>query len=351
MIQPPRVWLLLGHKAGDNAQVQALANALGWTTESKRMVYRPWELFTNRVLGTTLLGIDRHQSSPLTPPWPDLVITAGRRNEPVARWIRKRSGNNTRLVHLGRPWAPLECFDLIVTTPQYQLPARENILQISLPLHSNTQEKIAGQATEWQEKFAHLPVPRIAVLIGGDSGPFVFTPAKGKQLGQLANRHAKRHQGCLLVTSSARTPSAMFDAFKREIDVPAFIFEWQPDRVDNPYQGYLAIADEFIVTGESMSMLAETCVTGKPLYIFDPSDASRKPWWLHAHNFRYKPLTHRLGMWLGPARMARDVRRMHTQLIESGYAVWLGEEFQGTPDPKTPDELGEAARRVKALFS
>ncbi|MFZ0467325.1 MAG: ELM1/GtrOC1 family putative glycosyltransferase, partial [Thiogranum sp.] len=74
----PRVWVLTGHKAGDNAQVIALAEALGWPYVVKRFRYRGWELLTNRLLGATLAGIDRDASSDLAPPWPDLVITAGR---------------------------------------------------------------------------------------------------------------------------------------------------------------------------------------------------------------------------------------------------------------------------------
>ena len=102
---PPRTWVLLGQKPGDNGQVLALAEALGWPFEIKRMVYRPTELLTNRLLGITLLGIDRAASSPLAPPWPELVITAGRRNEPVARWIQRQAGGRqpVKLVHVGRP--------------------------------------------------------------------------------------------------------------------------------------------------------------------------------------------------------------------------------------------------------
>jgi len=346
----PDIWLLLGHKAGDNTQVLALARALDWPGESKHMVYRPWELVINRLLGTTLCGINRTQSSPLSPPWPDIVITSGRRNEPVARWIRKQSGNTTKLVHIGRPWAPLDRFDLIVTTAQYQLPDRPNILHNELPLHGITPEYLTDTAQPWTERFAHLPQPRIAVLIGGDSGPFVFTPDKGKHLGCLANRLAAARSGSLLVTTSARTPPGMFRAFMQEIEVPTYSFQWQPGATDNPYHGYLVHADAFIVTGESMSMLTEACYTRKPLYIFNPGDVDKKPWWRHLHNFRYKPLSHRLGMWLGPARMARDVGRIQQQLIETGRAVWLGDEFRSDHQPAPAADLERAAVRVRKLF-
>ena len=113
----PVVWLLHGHKAGDNNQTLALAEALGWPYEIKRLAYRPWELLTNRLLQVTLAGTDPARCSPLEAPWPDLVITCGVRNEPVCRWIREQSAGRTRYLHLGRPWGPLESFDLVVTTP------------------------------------------------------------------------------------------------------------------------------------------------------------------------------------------------------------------------------------------
>ncbi len=131
----PLLWLLLGHKAGDNNQVIALADALGWPREEKRIFYRGWELLSNRLLGATLAGVDRGRSSPLQPPWPELVISSGRRNEPVARWIREQSANRTRIVHVGRPWAPIETFDLVISTPQYSLPERGNVLVNELPMH------------------------------------------------------------------------------------------------------------------------------------------------------------------------------------------------------------------------
>ena len=74
------------------------------------------------------LGVDLKQSDALTGPWPDLVLLAHQSNENVARWIRRQSGGRTRLVLLGRPWAPAEAFDLVVTTPQYDLPEAANVL-------------------------------------------------------------------------------------------------------------------------------------------------------------------------------------------------------------------------------
>ena len=346
--EQPRVWVLTGRKAGDNAQVTALAAALGWPYDIKSFRYKAYELITNRLLGATLAGIDRSASSRLAAPWPDLVITAGRRNEPVARWIKRHSAA-TRLVHIGRPWAPLDDFDLIVTTPQYFLPQRPNVLQNRLPLHGINPARLAQAADHWRERLGRLPHPWIVLLIGGDSGPFVFTAQKGRDLGRLANQLAQDSGGALLVSSSARTPLATFAELQAQISAPAHIHGWQAGQADNPYLAYLALADQLIVTGESMSMLTEAAWTGKPLYIFDPGDPG--PWWRYAHNYRFKPLSHRIAMRFAPRRMHRDVGKIQQQLVGEGRAVWLGEHFPDGGGVKLPDDVARAAERVRALFA
>jgi hypothetical protein len=131
---------------------------------------------------------------------------------------------------------------------------------------------------------------------------------------------------------------------------------WGMRPQDNPYLAYLALADRLVVTGESMSMLAEAAATHRPLYIFDPGDAADpggtapRPWWLQRHNFRYRPLTHRLAMRLGPARMRRDVGNIQRALVDSGRAVWLGQSFPQGAEFVPPRDLERASARVRALF-
>jgi len=315
------VWCLLGMKAGDNTQVRALAQELGWGYEEKHIVARPWELLCHIGDGVTLAGIDRSRSSVLVPPWPDLVISAGRRNEPVARWIRCQSRSRTCLVHIGRPWAPLSAWDLVVTTPQYFLPGQANVVHNSLPLHRVAADELHRAGEQLRAQIAHLPRPWVAVMVGGDSGRFVFTPVKAQRLANLAGKLAAAAGGSLLVTDSPRTPRAAGNALQAELRPPNFCFRWGSGR-DNPYRGILALADAFIVTGESMSMLGEAVDTGRPLYIFDVGDGAAR-WWSLLHNYRYKPLSHHFAMRFGPVRLRREVGNIQNALVASGRAKWL----------------------------
>ncbi|HBO14400.1 MAG TPA: nucleoside-diphosphate sugar epimerase [Halieaceae bacterium] len=351
----PRTWCLLGRKAGDNAQVTALADALGWPWEPRHIAARAWELLPHLSLRVTLAGIDRGASSPLTPPWPDLVLTAGRRNEPVARWIRRQAGGTTRLVHVGRPWAPLDTWDLVVTTPQYFLPSAPNIRHNTLPLCDLRPGALAAAGEALAPALEALPRPWIAVLVGGDSGKYVYTAAKGRRLGALAQRLAEANGGALLVTGSPRTPPAALDALAGELTVPRLVHRWGEG--ENPYRGLLALADAFVVSGESMSMLAEAQTQGRPVYIFDPGDGAT-PWWRLRHGWRYKPLSHRLAMRFGPQRMRRDIGRIQDALVGAGAARWLDETSADAPLPAAAAaatgvcdaELAASAAAVRALF-
>ena len=167
-----------------------------------------------------------------------------------------------------RPWAAPRHFDLIVSTPQYRLADATNVLLNPLPLHRVTTTRLHEAAAVWRTRIDTLPAPRIALLVGGNSGAYTLDPRQASRLGQMADVMARESGGSLLVTTSARTPEASANALLAALNVPAHVFRWGTEGGDNPYYGYLALADAFIVTGDSVSMLAEACATGRPVHIF-----------------------------------------------------------------------------------
>ena len=338
------MWVLAGQRAGDNTQSSALAEALGWPYETKRVVYRQTELISNLAFDASLLGRVRSRSDPLEPPWPDLVISTGRRSEPVARWIRRRADRSVTLVHVGRPWRGVGAFDLVVVTPQYPIAAGPCVVQNPLPMHRLTQARLAAAAETWRTRLEHLPRPRIALLAGGNSELFTLDERIAAALARDASALAREAGGSLLVTTSARTPTASADALFTGIAVPSENYRWdRPGATDNPYLGFLALADAFIVTGDSISMLAEACATGRPVHIFDPGR--------HAANGSadFSAGLRRRFQNFGLARLGRDLRRIHDGLLSRGSAVMLGDPFEGNP-PAMRDYLSDTAARVRRLL-
>lgn len=347
-------WILAGPKAGDNAQLRTLAGTLdqlsNWKIEEKPLAFRRHELLLHILSRPTLAGLDKLSRTGLRPPWPDLVLTAGRRNELVARWIKTRSGDKTRLVHLGRPWSPPERFDLVISTPQYALAPSANVLINPLPLHQTEPARLSAAAAHWAAQLDHLPRPRIAVLLGGDSGPFVFTSAAAERLAEQLNTFAGSLNGSLMVTTSPRTPDEFSRRLEEAVDVPLFYHQWTRDAAENPYWALLALADRIVITEESVSMITEALATGKPTYLASVAPSSDHPWWLHLASYRWKPLTHRLAMALAPARFSREVGRIHEALVEDGRAAWLGKDHPRTRHVED-NSLDATVTRVLALIS
>lgn len=360
----PQLWALIGQKAGDNNQVLALAEALQWPFSIKHMRYRPTELLTNVILKSTLAGIHKNRSSPLCEPWPDLVISSGRRSEPVAQWIKQQSGNKTRLIHLGRPWAALEKFDLIITTPQYQLPAASNVLVIDTVLHRITETRLKDAEHDWRPVLAQYAKPYLAVLVGGSSGVYNFDETAARKLANEINILASNMGATVLISTSARTPQAASNALEKGIQAPNYFFRWSAEQSDNPYLAFLSVANAFVVTGESVSMLTEACVTGKPVYIYDfgkgsdsmqygdgvPGNGIWKALLSHTGKSRWRILTHKLAMRLSSKRMQRNISAIHALFILSGRATWLGQYAENRKDLLLVDSVEQSVSRVKKQF-
>jgi hypothetical protein len=357
----PQVWVLQSPHSGDNTQLRALAGALGWPTEVKRLVYRRSEGVLRLFSRASLAGVDLGRSSSLLPPWPDLVLCSGRGAEAVAFWLRSYGNPKLRIVFVGSPWASPERFDLVVTTPQYRLPRAANILHNLLPLHDVTPQLIESEASRWREALSGLPQPYTAVLIGGSSGPYRFTPGAAARLGRQASAMARQSGGSLLVTTSARTGKAATAALASAIDVPHVLHDWQDHGGDNPFHAFLGLAGQIVVTADSVSMLAEAVSTGKPVFMFDIEEG---PFSMRAEErmaedlppigWRGRGIGATLFRFLinhAPPRFSRDLRIVHRELTAGGQASWLGEAAR-VPRASPPDDgLTRAVARIHKLFA
>lgn len=348
------VWAILGDRWGDKSQILGLAEALGWPYDVKQLAFNRWRDVPNPLLGATLASIDRRRSSALAPPWPSLALSASKRSVPAAWWVRSQSGGRTRLVHIGRPWAPLDSLDLIVTTAQYRLPVRPNILHNATSLHGVTAARLKSAAERWEGRFRHLPRPLVVLMVGGHSPPYWIGRSAAMRLAAAANEFATRAGGSVLATSSSRTPRHVMPILESVLGCPAHLHHWRANDPDNPYLGYLALGDAMIVTSDSASMLSEACGTGKPVYVF------RLPRILP---LRARPPGGALQAVAGGILAAglytpsRDMNLFERRLIEAGLARPLLEngtvarldDARGRPS-RSCDDLARTVERVRALF-
>jgi mitochondrial fission protein ELM1 len=279
------IWVLADDRAGNVAQCLGVAEALGLPFTVKTIAYDRFARLPNALRGAGLTGVAPESRAALCAPWPRLVIAAGRRTAPVARWIKRRSG--ARLVQIMDPGFPGRGdFDLIVS-PAHDCPKPGgNVLEVLGAPHRVTPERLAAEAEKWRPAFAPLPRPWVAVIVGGATKNRPFPVEMARSLGESVARLAAGQGGSLLLTTSRRTGAEQEAALAAGLPEPRWLHLFAQGG-DNPYFGFLALADAVIVTGDSVSMCCEACASAAPVFIWAPQGwAAPKHARLHAQLYR-----------------------------------------------------------------
>lgn len=313
-MRTPTVWVLQDDRAGNVNQLLGVAEALGFPFEVKKITYTKWVKLPNVLRVNPFLGI--WEKELLKGPYPDIVISAGRRAFPVACALKKLSGEKTKIVQLmdpgfgGRNWA-----DLLV------IPRHDACKKITLQTlvitgcpHRVTANRLKQERAHWANVFKSYPEPRGTLIVGGATKNKPFTVKMAKT---LLEQTLKLGVKSLIITTSRRTPPAVVEFLKSHIQLPHFMYCFG-DKAENPYFGLLAWGDKIVVTGDSMSMCSECASTPAPTYIFAPK-----------------------GM------MSPKHERFHASLYQAGYAFPLGEKGTSATAPNPADVI---AKEIKKRF-
>lgn len=352
----PRTWLVLGDKAGDNRQVEIIAERLGWPVERRNVIPRPEWAFAKPPVRPTLEIFDPERSDRLEPPWPDLILTIGRRPSSAALWIREQSGGRTRIVLVGKPSGSIRPYDLVVTSAEQFLPAMPQVMPIGLPLMRVDPAVIARETAVWSPRLEGLPRPWVAVLMGGPTGPFLFDAALVTRIVAAASDIAERQGGTPFVITSRRTPPAVVEGLRQRLPAAARLYAWGDQAAGNPYAALLGMADAALVTADSISMQTEVARQGLPLAIvplrtkwWGGLDRQRRAWLRALSGGRLGGMATFLAR-LGLPLQIRDFEAFQAMLVERGLAA------RDTSEPPEPsgaagDELEAVVRRIEDLLA
>jgi mitochondrial fission protein ELM1 len=270
---PLRSWVISEGHAGMENQALGLAERLGLEPEIKRVKpTAPWIWLPSGWWPAPLwaLGPD---SDEIAAPWPDLLISSGRRSVPYSIHIGRQAGPGCIRIHIQNPQCALRHFDLIAT-PLHDHLTGKNVVGTLGALHRVTPKRLALEAEKFRPLLSHLPRPLVAVLIGGNSRTYqLTTEIMAKMCDQLGNWASEQGVG-LAITPSRRTGAENIGMLKQRLTGGnTFIWDFEGE---NPYFGLLGLADYIVVTSDSVSMLSEAMSTGKPIYVIDLEGGSRK---------------------------------------------------------------------------
>ena len=267
-----RAWIISDGKAGHEVQCLGVAAALGVEPEIKRVAPRglykltaPWgPVARGERFGRT--------GSRFGPPWPAIAFATGRVTTPYIRALKRLAGFKTYTVILLDSRTGPSSADLF-WVPEHDSRRGPNVITTLTSPHGFTPSRLADLRAHMPAEIAALPSPRIAVLIGGPNGDYSYGAGDITRFAASLVRLAQ-DGASLMMTPSRRTPPDLIAALDTATAVIPRIL-WSGDG-DNPYPSFLAHADVFVVTADSVNMAGEAAATGKPIYIFTPSGSSPK---------------------------------------------------------------------------
>lgn len=271
-------WVITEGMAGTENQCLGVAEALNLQPKIiKTNLKEPWKTFS------PWLGFESKSiftSSEIVPPWPDLLITSGRKAVSAARYIKKQNDGKTFTLHIQDPRVDPSQFDM-VAVPYHDPTRGKNVIVTDTAPNKITAQKLADARKAFPdfEKFASS---RVAVLIGGKSKAYDVTEEMiGKLISDLKNLQEKENTS-LMMTVSRRTGEENINLLKEAFPQNERTCFWDGTG-ENPYMAYLAYADYILVTADSVSMISDALSTGKPTFIINMKGGANRIDKFHEH--------------------------------------------------------------------
>ena len=268
-------WVITEGHPGVEIQAVALAEALGLRPKIMRVKAPSLWAWMPANLWPAPRLISRLQGVRLRSPWPEILITCGRRSAALALVIRRKSraggAMGTFAIHILYPQVNSKKLDIVVT-PHHDLEnlrqhghGGANVILTLGSLHGLDPQRLAGEADKFRDRLAGLPRPLVVVLVGGQNKNYRLDAASMKALG-VRLRHLHDTSGCSLAVMTSRRTGEEHIAELAGALAETRTYFWDGEG-DNPYRGLLGLADAFVVTCDSVNMITEATATGKPVYV------------------------------------------------------------------------------------
>jgi hypothetical protein len=206
------------------------------------------------------------------PPWPQVALAAGRTTTPYIRALKKKAGLKTYTVILMDPRTGPSTADLF-WVPEHDARRGPNVIATLTAPHPLSPERLADLRKAPDAAIDALRKPRLAVLVGGPNERYRYPQTVIDRFAALVRSAADLGAG-LMITVSRRTPPDLVAALEEAVAGAGAIF-WKGEG-PNPYPQFIAHADAFLVTADSINMAGEAAATGRPIYIFEPDGGADK---------------------------------------------------------------------------
>ncbi len=235
-------------------------------------------LFGPRLLMRLLpLALTRETHERLSSVFCDAVVSAG--SSLAAVNLACAYENQARCVVIMRPGVfSSRQFDLVLM-PEHDRPRpQKNVLVTVGALSHVTREDLESDFNRLVAAYPALKeetrrVPRIGLLLGGDSKNYALTPSIAVFVCDQMKKVLDARDAELAITTSRRTAPAVAQTVREYFGkdprcrLVVIASEHNPE---GAMGGIFFWSDVLVVSGDSISMVSEACASGKPVVVFEP---------------------------------------------------------------------------------
>jgi uncharacterized protein len=242
------------------SQVEGLAKALDLDfTHHKVELNSFWKLFPPK-----LTPVIQNVFKKISVIEFDVIISCGRKSVIPSIYLKKNSKKNIINIHIQDPKVSLDNFNFIIA-PEHDGLQGSNVILSKGAIHYLTKNEIEDnknylkdQLTENKEYFS--------LILGGPTKHYEYSLENIKNILEKFKKLLITNNLQGIVIPSMRTPKEIISFAKEFLGNENLVIE----KVDKKaYLSALGLAKFISVTCDSISMISEAALTGKPLYIVE----------------------------------------------------------------------------------
>mgnify|MGYP001460588737 FL=1 len=192
----------------------------------------------------------------------DVIISCGRKSVVPSIFLKKNSPKKIFNIHIQNPKISLENFDIVVA-PKHDEIKGKNVISTRGAIHYLTLEEI-NQNKNYLGNKIDRSKDVLALIIGGPNKYYQYTKKNIQKIFSLINENIIKQNLQLIVIPSMRTPIETIELAKNYFGSEHLVV----DNVDKKaYLSALSLSNFIVVTCDSSSMISESALTGKPIYV------------------------------------------------------------------------------------
>jgi len=240
------------------SQVEGLAKALDIDfTHHKVELNSFWKLIPPKFTPVSNFTFNSFDSNDF-----DIIISCGRKSVIPSICLKKNSKKKVYNIHIQDPKVSLKNFDFIIA-PEHDGITGENVILSKGSIHYLTNDEIVNNREYLPERL-NKEKEYLTLILGGPNKYYDYNDQNLTIVFDKVKSILEKNNLQAIIIPSIRTPKKIIDLSDNYFGKDHLAIK---DVDKKAYLSGLSLAKYIVVTCDSISMISEAALTGKPIYI------------------------------------------------------------------------------------